>query len=136
MQRPQSPPSLIGIPLHFPPICFRLCHPTAAIRLTLAALSQPIMEKYPAPSGCKKPTPKQRSSAGAAVARSLAKMAKPRKVVVMVKESGGTEAFVLEKPIRGGEQVLSAPITRFAALVSEEEDAAAEEAQAVDGVAA
>jgi hypothetical protein len=82
------------------------------------------MEKYPAPSGCKKPTPKQSSSAGAAVARSLAKMAKPRKVVVMVKESGGTEAFVLEKPIR------------LAALVSEEEDAAAEEAQAVDGVAA
>ena len=44
--------------------------------------------------------------------------------------------FIVEKPIRGGEKVLSAPVTRFAALVREEEEAAAEEApQAVDGVA-
>ena len=71
-----------------------------------------------------------------AVARTLAKMAKPKKVGVMVKEGGGTEVFIVEKPICGGEQVLSAPVTRFAALVREEEEEAAEEApQAVDGVA-
>ncbi|CAD6254121.1 unnamed protein product [Miscanthus lutarioriparius] len=72
----------------------------------------------------------------AAVARMLAKMVKPKKVGVMVKEGGGTEVFIVEKPIHGREQVLSAPVTRFAALVREEEEAAAEEApQAVDGVA-
>lgn len=96
------------------------------------------MEKNPAPSGCKKPTPGPEAVlVRRRCRRPLARQDDEAKEGRCHGQGGrGTEVFIVEKPIRGGEQVLSAPVTRFTALVSEEEDAAAEEAQAIDGVAA
>jgi len=61
-------------------------------------------------------------------------MAKPKKVGVMVKE-GAPRCSSSRSPSAAGSRFFSAPVTRFAALVREEEAAAEEAPQAVDGVA-
>lgn len=62
------------------------------------------------------PTTRERSSAGWDVARTLATMNKPVKLCVKLLEGGGSHTIRLTKGLRGGEQVLSAPVQPFGAL--------------------
>lgn len=52
-------------------------------------------------------------SADAAVARSIAAMPKSTKLVVVLKEMGGTDAIVVSKELRGGELVLTGLVNRY-----------------------
>jgi hypothetical protein len=49
-------------------------------------------------------------------------MARPTKVGIMVKETGGTETFVMPKALCGGEWVLLAPVIRYAILEEDKEE--------------
>lgn len=76
-----------------------------------------------------RPTPRERRSAGAA-------MATPKKLAIEVNPSGGSEAFVVPKPLRGGERVLSTPVKRYQGLLPEKEKQQANHAAATDANAA